>query len=200
MKRIILVCLSIISILSASAQVWVGGTLGGSQRKVKLNEGGTSTLSGFHLSPTVGYDLNPHLTLALSVNYSHLNYKSSETYSSGQSQIQELGVSPYLRYYFAECSGVRFFWRGGVNYAKTWTHHKASLDGQTTFDQRHDGHRFGLDFCPGISYLFNDRVNLLATLGGIGWEQTWSSDVSPTSSRFYANFSDKFSIGFQIYL
>lgn len=200
MKRIILVCLCSISILSASAQVWVGGTLGASNRKTRYEEEGKSTQLGFSLGPTVGYDLNQHLTLALGLYYFQSNDKSSVPRGTSRSRQQQLSISPYLRYYFAECGDVRFFCKGGISVSRSWFNNKTRLDGETTWDNTTCSNLLGVEFCPGISYMLNDRVNLLGTLGDIGWVQEWYGGESVHHTQFYANIYNSFSIGFQIYL
>lgn len=199
MKRIILLCLCAISALSAAAQVWVGGTLGASHRKTKYDTGDT-TERGFYFGPTVGYDLSPQWTIALGLEYYLSNNKSVVTRGSTRIRQNALEINPYMRYYFAECGGVRFFCQGGMNFTKSWINQKTVTDGQTSYDEAQSLNTLCVEFRPGISYLLHDRVNLVATLGGIGWKQDWFNGESSKNSQFYADIHNTFSIGFQIYL
>lgn len=199
MKRIILICLCAIGALTASAQVWVGGTLGASHRKTKYDDD-NSTARSFYFGPTVGYDFSRQWTIALGLEYSQTNNKSLGTQGSTRIHLNAMIVNPYIRYHFAECNGVRFFCQGGMSFTKSWLNQKTEIDGQITYDNGNGLNTLRVEFCPGISYLFNDCVNLVATLGSIGWKQDWANGEVSNFSQLYADIFNTFSIGFQIYL
>lgn len=202
MKKIFLIALGIISVLSASAQVWVGGTVSAEHRKTELNNG-SSNLSGFSLGPNIGYDLNQRWSVALGVAYQHyssgIRNGSNGDNEKSMSKINQLSVAPYLRYHFAECGDVRFFCQGGIDFKMGWDNYSTKINGETTYDHNYRLLTMGIDFRPGISYLLNDRITLLATLGAIGWKFDWRNGEY-RNSEFYADIYDTFSIGFQINL
>lgn len=201
MKKIFLIALGIISVLSASAQVWVGGSIGAEHRKTEHDNGNTKQ-NGFSLGPTIGYDLNQRWSVALSVDYHHfaVDSKNETNGGNGNSTSNQLSVSPYLRYHFAECGDVRFFCQGGIAFTMDWWKNSNRINGETTFESNHRQQSLGIDFRPGISYLFNDRITLLATLGAIRWTTDWANGESYRKTEFYADIYDTFSIGFQINL
>jgi len=83
MKKSIITLVIVLAGLSASAQIWTGGSLSFASNK---------NSSAFSIAPEVGYSLpDTKFTVALAVQYNH----NSSTYLP---TTNELIISPYVRY------------------------------------------------------------------------------------------------------
>lgn len=150
MKMAVLALLMCIS-SAASAQVWIGGSLGYNHAEIGYDEKGydfgNTTTDLFHIAPEIGYNLNDKFAVALACSYSH-NDGSYNLWS----------FNPYVRYHFAESGPIRFFIDGGFIYSH------GHLNGMET-----DIDTFGFSFNPGVSYAINERLGLVAHLGELGY-------------------------------
>ncbi|GHT77669.1 hypothetical protein AGMMS50262_19290 [Bacteroidia bacterium] len=103
MKKIILSTLiALLSIVSANAQFYIGGSFGYNSSTTKPEEGDKIKSSSFTISPEVGYHLNDKLELGLAVS---VNPSTSNTIITvGRENIvtatktQIFLAAPYLRY------------------------------------------------------------------------------------------------------
>ena len=83
MKKLVLVLAIVFAgIMSANAQVWVGGGLGANIQK---------NFTSFEIAPEIGYTINPQFTVALGADYSFVSIKNVGS-------VNELYLEPYLRY------------------------------------------------------------------------------------------------------
>lgn len=199
MKKLFILGLMAVCAYTASAQVWVGGTLGFTSSTRDSNEHKLHShpeysdnnknidVSTFNLNPTVGYDLNEKFSIALACQYSYTGSTTKVYGTTDESSAHAIAVNPFVRYHFASCGDVRFFVDGGVSVGKTFV---KNVD--------HNATNFSAGFTPGLSYRFNDRVSLVANLGGLGWKN--SSDGDDESSSFFFNLHNSVSFGFYINL
>ena len=117
MKKLVLVLAIVFAgIMSANAQVWVGGSLGAQVEKGHM---------AFDVAPEIGYTINDQWQVALGVTY---GYNQRETIG-GTFTSNSLGLEPYVRYVggtighkfflFADlCGGIGLLDRNGT-YAVT---------------------------------------------------------------------------------
>ncbi len=83
MKKLVLTLAIVFAgIMSANAQVWVGGGIGADVQKGYTN---------ISVTPEIGYMISPKFTLALGAEYSFTNVK-------GLGSANELYLEPYFRY------------------------------------------------------------------------------------------------------
>ncbi|MBQ7042546.1 MAG: outer membrane beta-barrel protein [Muribaculaceae bacterium] len=142
MKKYFLAAVLAVSSLAASAQIWVGGSLG---LGINDPEEGEST-TAIAIAPEVGYTLNEKWDVAVALNFDFVSC-DGETANAW-------GIEPYARYTFAQMDKVSFFVDGGLGY-KT---------GDFEPDQMYVGFR------PGIKLAVNDNLGFVAKLGFIGYE------------------------------
>lgn len=83
MKKLVLTLAIVFAgIMSANAQVWVGGGIGAQVEK---------SFTSINVAPEIGYMLTPQFTVALGANYTFASIK-------GLGSSNELYLEPYLRY------------------------------------------------------------------------------------------------------
>ncbi len=153
-KTIKLAALVLLTSISsaASAQVWIGGSLGYNHSETGFdekwgNEIGNTTTDYFHFAPEIGCNLNEKVAVALALGYDHSNGMSNQW-----------RFNPYIRYHFAESGSIRFFIDSGLIYSHS--HYNGLEAGIDTF---------GFSFNPGVSYAINKRLGLVAHLGELGY-------------------------------
>jgi hypothetical protein len=148
MKKIILTALVAASSLCASAQVWMGGSLGFKSVSPKSGDSNTT----FSLAPTVGYTLDENWDLAISINYENMGdvLKGAEK--------DAFSVEPFARYTFAKAGIASFYVDGGFSY------------GVTNYEGGGDATTFKIGLRPGVKVSLSDKVDLAASLGWFGYK------------------------------
>ena len=90
MKKLVLVlALAFAGILTANAQVWVGGGLGASIQK---------NSTSFSIAPEVGYVINNHWQVALGAGYGFNQTKAEVLGETITNTVNTLALQPYVRY------------------------------------------------------------------------------------------------------
>lgn len=165
MKKILLTAVLAVSALAASAQVWVGGSLGYLNESVK--NGYTNPVTGvtsdlktntFEIAPEVGYVLNDKVDLAIALGFS-----TSKADYDGAKADTHFSVNPYVRYTFFQTGAVGFFLDGGF---KIRTSNGKYMDGTT---EKNDPAEFKIGIRPGVKFAASDKVTFVAKLGWIGY-------------------------------
>lgn len=168
MKKILLAAVVAFSSLAASAQIWVGGSLGANFTTPDFD--GAETLSEFTISPEVGYTLSDKWDIAVAINTNLASYDGESATS--------FAIEPYARYTFANMGNVSFFLDGGFSFGTT-----EKLDGETgKATEGQDAFTVGIR--PGVKFAVNEKLGLVAKLGWIGYE-----NVKDSYSKFGLNVS-----------
>lgn len=147
MKKILLTALVAVASLTASAQVWVGGSLGYTHSEADVL-GTTVKQNTFEIAPEVGYSLSDKVDLALALGFTSDKVK-------GQDAETHFRVNPYVRWTFYQTGAVGFFVDGGF-WVKT-----SSVDGEKA--------EFGIGLRPGVKFAASDKVTFVASVGGLGY-------------------------------
>ena len=168
MKKIILMAAFAVASVAASAQVYVGGSLGFESRNA--GEGSKASMA-FSIAPEVGYKLSDNLAVGIQLGYSATNDKNATEVAKNGVESMEgkkpeggktygiLNVAPYVRYTFAQTGAASFFVDGGV--------YASFLAGGT------DGWKgtiFGVGVRPGVKFAASEKVDVVAKLGYLGWK------------------------------
>ncbi|MBO4664940.1 MAG: outer membrane beta-barrel protein [Bacteroidaceae bacterium] len=148
MKKIILTALVAASSLCASAQVWLGGSVGFDVTSPKVGDSNTT----FTIAPTIGYSLDENWDLALELEYA--NYGDVANAEAKDAFV----ISPFARYNFAKCGIATFFIDGGFGFGKV------SYEGN--YD---DATLFNIGVRPGVKVELSPKVELDAKLGYLGY-------------------------------
>ena len=89
MKKLVLVLAIVFAgIMSANAQVWIGGGLGAQVEK---------NYTGFSIAPEVGYSINNHWQVALGLSFDYKKGTPANSISEVKNN-KELTFQPYVRY------------------------------------------------------------------------------------------------------
>jgi hypothetical protein len=169
MKKVFLFALvAVLSIASASAQAYIGGSLGFLSSSAKPEGGEKITSSAFSFAPEVGYSLTEKLDLGIAVAFG--SGKSGDLKTTG------FGVAPYVRYSLVE-------------FGKFSVLGKASL-GIDSETEKDNGYKttlttFGLNVAPVLKYDLSDHFVLLANLNflGLGFNQTTEKEGDAKLTR-----------------
>jgi hypothetical protein len=176
MKKILLAAVVAFSSLAASAQIWVGGSLGANFKTPDFD--GAETLKEFTISPEVGYTLNDKWDIAVAIN---TNLASCD----GESATS-FAIEPYARYTFANMGNVSFFVDGGFSFGTTETLPTGeAVEDEDAEDEATGGQdSFAIGVRPGIKYAVNEKLSFVAKLGWLGYK-----NVKDVESNFGFNAS-----------
>jgi len=175
MKKILLLAVVLVASLTASAQVYVGGSIGFGS--VKPIGGGDSEFT-FKILPEIGYNLNDQWATGVILGYKkgtcsigHGDYDASDA--------ETFVINPYARYTAIE-----------------WDMVKLILDGGLSFESTKDfGSNFALGINPGIVVSLSDEISFVAHLGFLGFETFSPGDN--LKARGYTKSGNEFGLDFR---
>ncbi len=159
MKKLLVSLLFAAASVAASAQVWIGGTIGVSVEKASNSSAVTSAT----FTPEAGYAFNNRFAAALEVNYQYLSVGSD-------SSADKVTIGPYVRYNMYNNGNFSVFGEFGVYYASN-----GDLDG------------WGFCIRPGVSYKFASNWQLLGKMRLFGFEHYSYDDDSVNVAGFSIN-------------
>lgn len=134
MKKFLFLTLFCIISIAASAQAYVGGTLG-----VGVTAADGESAAAFTVSPEAGYYFNKTWAVGGNIDLTYQN--------AGGSDITLLSILPYVRATFARASVFDFFGELNLGYAYICT---ADVSG------------FSAGLCPGVVAHINDKFSIVA--------------------------------------
>ena len=119
MKKIMMTLAADVLAISASAQVYVGGTLGFKSENVNHDLGnGASTdqkETTFKIRPEVGYNLNENWAVGAQIGF------TSITHNNNGPTTTMFDIAPYARYTFLKLGSVSIFADGKINFGTSTT-------------------------------------------------------------------------------
>lgn len=152
MKKVFLATIVAMMSFAASAQVWMGGSLGLDFTTPK----GGKTITSFSIAPEVGYTLNDKWDIAIALNESFVAY--DDVFANS------ISVEPYARFTFAKAGIASFFVDGGFGIGATELGADGNILGKSTTE-------FYIGLRPGVKVALSEKVGLVAKLGFFGYEQ-----------------------------
>lgn len=170
MKKLVMMAVMAIVAVSASAQVYLGGSLG---YKNVDNEESDDALNVLTINPEIGYNLDDNWAIGLGVGFGYNK--------QGDASTTTISVSPYVRYNFVRIDKVRFFLDGGVDFASVKPKDVDAVNA------------WGIGIKPGVAFDVNDKISLIAHIGFLGYEDTHKIDGNKT---FGLNLDNNLSLGF----
>ena len=184
MKKVLLMVVVLFASMAASAQVYVGGSLGFAS--VKPIGGGDSETT-YKIVPEVGYNFSDQFAIGIALGYRKGSCSLGKAEYSQDVTTEVFGINPYARYSPVEWDPVKLFFDGGIG-----------------FESLKDmGSNFAVGIRPGVAVTLSERVSFVAHLGFLGFE-TFSpsgklkdSGVTKSSSAFGLDLSN--SIDFGVY-
>lgn len=170
MKKLFMMAVMAIVAVSASAQVYVGGSLG---YKNVDTEGEDDALNTLSIVPEVGYNLGDTWAIGAALDFGYSK--------KGDNSTTTIGIAPYVRYNFARIDKVRFFLDGTVEFLSVKPKDVDAMNG------------WGIGVKPGVAFDLNDKVSLIAHVGYLGYADTHKIDGKKT---FGLNLDNNLSLGF----
>lgn len=149
MKKILTLALLAIASVTASAQVYVGGSF-------SLERNTTKNETNFTIAPEIGHNLSPKTALGGTLEFTH-------NYADGLSSTI-FSVNPYFRYKFLHAANGRFTafldTTAGIGLGN------AKYSG----DKSDTAVAWDFGFKPGIAYDLSKHFTIVAHLGFIGYQ------------------------------
>lgn len=202
MKKIVMLFVALITTISISAQIYVGGNLGFSSSKLSTGESSMSGTS-YKFQPEVGYQLNDRFAVGInlgvskglcalgSFNTSDLKgllstvvggaldiYSSSDNKSSVS--LKGFNVNPYVRYTAYKNKYIDIFVDGTIGYSNI----KASMGDEGA---SYKINSFEIALKPGIDVKVSEKLKLVAKAGFLGYQQLKLKDTDYKVTRFGAD-------------
>jgi hypothetical protein len=181
MKKILLLAVVMFASLNASAQFYVGGSVGfGSVKPI----GGSDSEFIFKILPEIGYNLNDQWAVGATLGYQKgvLALGSGAENIDAQytlSKTELFTIAPYARYTAIEWDMVKLF-----------------LDGGMAFGSYKDaGTYINVGIRPGVAICLTDEVSFVAHLGFFGFENYSPKGGGNSGSTFGVDFSNNCSFG-----
>ncbi|MDR0427285.1 MAG: porin family protein [Dysgonamonadaceae bacterium] len=173
MKKVfLLMMVAVFSVATASAQYYLGGSLGFSNEKTKDGDVELSKTTEFAIAPEFGYNLTEKVDLGISFEFS--SEKPGET---GFDKTTGWNVSPYVRYNVIQFGQFSILAKAGILFGgKKETPVGEGPDVKTT--------TLGVNIVPVLKYTLSDKFDLLANLNfaKIDFNQTKVKDGETTTN------------------
>lgn len=159
MKKFIIGALLVaLSSVAASAQVYLGGTLGVATSTIKI-EDESQTSTTFTFAPEVGYNFNDMWAVGTSVGI--------QGTSVGGNSSSTFVLCPYVRATFAHVGPVRFFAEGAVEYDKS-----SDTDG------------WGIGLRPGMLVDISKKVSLIGRTVLVQYSSASGNGITVSQTGF----------------
>ena len=175
MKKMFLMCMMAVMALSAQAQFYVGGSIGLSTQKDKV-DGASVNLTQFDFTPEFGFNFNDYWAVGGTLGVSCM--------ASSDLDQTSFNIMPYVRGTYAHTQKVDFFIEGTIGYQ----FYNVSVGG--------DGENlngFSLGIRPGILVKLTPKCHLLAKMTLLDYSYV-KNDLFDLSHTGFA-IGKQFSIG-----
>lgn len=171
MKKIYMTLVAVMFAVCASAQVYVGGSVG----ITSVDNGGDDDETYYKLLPEIGYKFSDDWAAGVAFGWT----KGSITSGTISLVAQTFEINPYARYTFLHGKVVNLFCDGAIGYR----HYNGLAD------------EYSIGLKPGIE-LKLDKFSLVAHVGFIGWEQNKLKDSDLKTTSWGLDFdSNNISLG-----
>lgn len=175
MKKQILLCLLSIMALTANAQFYVGGTLGVSFDKVKVDDKSTD-MTSMMLVPELGYQFTDVISVGANIGFGYSDDDDTET--------TQFEFSPYIRANFAKVKNVDFFAEGAL-----FINHSNVDFGDDDFSYN----TYGAAVRPGFTVDLGKKVQLIGRTTLLQYSKAEKHDIDIKRWRFA--IANDFTIG-----
>lgn len=206
MKKLFITLAFVAASMLASAQFYVGGSLGLDFTKDKTKiasttNDGDKTFS-WDITPSIGFMFNDNMGVGLDFGFGMATTTHPETATTPEikDNTTTWSVAPYFRYVFAEVDNFKFYADAKVGFGGGKL--KSTADGQTV-----DGPKasyLGIGVVPGMAYMLTDNISMNCTLNilALSFEQYKTKveasdyEATTTSFGFGVNRATPITIGF----
>lgn len=203
MKKLFLtLVVAFAGILSANAQVWMGGSF--NFNRLKVNEDADAAFT-YGIAPEVGVSIAPRWDVALAIGYqgAHATDLLSFQAATGNMNVSgllnadevlnaddyyqnDITFNPYVRYKVFELGKVGFFIDGGF----AWNH-GVYREKNEEIDNKVKTNEYWFGLKPGVSFAASDNITFAAHIGSFGYDK-----VEDGASNFGLNVNNSaFTLG-----
>lgn len=147
MKKVLFTIAAMAACMTASAQLWVAGSVNLGNQSYWNNE---DSRTNWGINPTIGYALDDALEVGLDFGISGS--------TQGDNKPLNFSIAPFARYTFFTDGDFSMYLQGAVSYG--FYKHPTTDDKDTTF---------GISIQPGIKYTLTDNFALVAGLGSLSF-------------------------------
>ena len=176
MKKLFITIAFVAATMFASAQLYVGGSLGMSTEsgKYKWEQDGTTVEQDmpksfvFTLAPEVGFMFNDNMGVGLQFGLGFGKATQKDyTYDPAATETVKttiIAFAPYFRYVFAEVDNFKFYADAKVSYAMNKPKASIEQDGTTVTFDGNKTTALGFGIVPGMAYQLTDNISMNAAL------------------------------------
>ncbi len=193
MKKLFITIAFVAATMFASAQLYVGGSLGMNTEsgKVKAENSGTTVEQDapktfvFTFAPEVGFMFNDNMGVGLQLGFG-MGKMTQKDYSFDPAatltvKTTTIAFAPYFRYVFAEVDNFKFYADAKVSYAMNKPKATFEQDGTTVTQDGDKTTTLGFGIVPGMAYQLTDNISMNCALNilelGFQTEKTIEKDV-----------------------
>ena len=160
MKKLFLtLVIAFAGVLSANAQVWMGGSV--NFNRTKANEDANASFK-YGIAPEIGFTIAPKWDIALALGYQGAYEKDADT----KYYTNMISVNPYARYTVVELGKVGFFIDGGF----AWNHGVNRVKNDYV-DTKVKSNEYWFGLKPGIKFVANEKLTFAAHIGSFGYNK-----------------------------
>ena len=159
MKKFLFAVAALATCMSASAQLWVGGSLKLDNSKDWDHDNSTTS---WNISPKIGYALDDALEVGLGFGIGGSSFKQND---ETKKTSFDFSIAPFARYTFFTDGDFSMFVEGNVEYA----YHKTKKEPKSGSATESKNWSFGINIMPGIKYALTDQFALVATVGTLSF-------------------------------
>jgi len=191
MKKFLFAVAAMAACVTASAQLWVGGSLSFDNSKRWAND--NSSIE-WRISPKIGYALDDALEVGLGFSIGGYSWESNL-----ETKDTDLGfsIAPFARYTFFSEGDFSMFIEGNVEYS----YYKEKSEPKVGDSSEAKSWSFGVNILPGIKYALTDNFALVAQFGALSFTHAQpDKDNKPwTGSQNSFRFSLYSGVSFGLY-
>lgn len=169
MKKLMMIAAMMVAAISASAQVYVGGSVGFSTTSYD----GESTTS-WSVLPEIGYTLDDSWAVGTVIGYGESG--------DDDDKVKTFEISPYVRYTAAKFSKVNVFLDGGVSYV--------NVDNAGA-----KAYGFEVGIKPGVAVNLDEKLSFVAHVGFLGYDYAKAKGADKGVNSFGFSLDNSLSFG-----
>ena len=175
MKKFFLITVLFLSIITANAQYYIGGSLGLNGSSGRNSEGKKVGVSNFNfsISPEIGQNISEKWDLGISLNFLTNSRKSFQRPDDMTSKTNSLGIglSPYVRYSFYKIGNFNVLGKLALN---CFGNTIKSFDAEGKENDKQSSTNLGLNLSPLLFYNLTDCISIYTQLNFMGLDYTYA--------------------------
>ena len=176
MKKVLLMVVVMLASVAASAQVYVGGSIGfGSVKPV----GGGDSEATYKIVPEVGYNLSDQWAIGISLGYQKGSCSLGGMAYSQDTKTEIFAIEPYARFSPVQWESVKLFFDGGISFGSL----------------KDVGTNFAVGIRPGVAVNLTDEISFVTHLGFLGFETFSPKGGGKSGSEFGLDLSNNVTFG-----